>query len=147
VSPESPPIPAHRACELCTSDGGRVLLRRRWYRVVLVDDPGYPGFCRLIVDDHVAEMSDLPSERRRELMDAVFVVEEEVRRATGADKMNLASLGNMTPHLHWHVIPRWRDDARFPDPIWGPPRRSAPPRPWSEAATTGLAAALARRLE
>jgi diadenosine tetraphosphate (Ap4A) HIT family hydrolase len=44
--------------------------------------------------------------------------------------MNLASLGNMTPHLHWHVIPRWRDDRHFPGPIWGSPQRDTrPPRP------------------
>jgi diadenosine tetraphosphate (Ap4A) HIT family hydrolase len=35
------------------------------------------------------------------------------------DKINLASFGNVVPHLHWHVIPRFEDDAHFPAPIWG----------------------------
>jgi len=39
------------------------------------------------------------------------------------DKINLASLGNQVPHLHWHVIPRFADDAHFPDPIWAAARR------------------------
>jgi diadenosine tetraphosphate (Ap4A) HIT family hydrolase len=39
------------------------------------------------------------------------------------DKINLASLGNMTPHLHWHVIPRFKQDKHFPQPIWGVPQR------------------------
>jgi diadenosine tetraphosphate (Ap4A) HIT family hydrolase len=39
-------------------------------------------------------------------------------------KINLASFGNMTPHLHWHVIPRWADDAHFPQPVWGPRQRA-----------------------
>jgi len=39
-------------------------------------------------------------------------------------KMNVASLGNMTPHLHWHLIPRYADDAHFPGPIWSERRRS-----------------------
>ena len=38
------------------------------------------------------------------------------------DKVNLAALGNMVPHLHWHVIPRWRGDRHFPDAIWAAPR-------------------------
>jgi hypothetical protein len=36
----------------------------------------------------------------------------------GPGKVNVASLGNMTPHLHWHVIPRFADDAHFPNPVW-----------------------------
>jgi diadenosine tetraphosphate (Ap4A) HIT family hydrolase len=39
--------------------------------------------------------------------------------------MNLASLGNMTPHVHWHVIPRFRDDRHFPTPVWAVPQRVA----------------------
>jgi diadenosine tetraphosphate (Ap4A) HIT family hydrolase len=27
------------------------------------------------------------------------------------------------PHLHWHVIPRFADDAHFPDPVWASRRR------------------------
>jgi hypothetical protein len=37
----------------------------------------------------------------------------------GAEKVNLASLGNQVPHLHWHVIPRFKDDPHFPFAIWG----------------------------
>jgi diadenosine tetraphosphate (Ap4A) HIT family hydrolase len=39
------------------------------------------------------------------------------------DKINLACLGNVVPHLHWHVIPRWRDDSHFPAPIWAAAKR------------------------
>ena len=34
------------------------------------------------------------------------------------DKINLACLGNLTPHIHWHVIPRFYDDNHFPGSIW-----------------------------
>ena len=43
------------------------------------------------------------------------------------DKINLASFGNMVPHLHWHVIPRFKDDMHFPNPIWGQVERSINP--------------------
>ncbi|MEI4902545.1 HIT domain-containing protein, partial [Klebsiella pneumoniae] len=51
-----------------------------------------------------------------------------LRSLYSPDKVNLASLGNVVPHLHWHVIARFRDDAHFPDPIWSVPRREGVPR-------------------
>jgi len=91
--------------------------------VVRVDDADYPGFCRVIWHAHVREMSDLPPADARHLMDTVLCVEQLVRQLTGADKINLASFGNVVPHLHWHIIPRWTDDKHFPQPIWGTPQR------------------------
>jgi diadenosine tetraphosphate (Ap4A) HIT family hydrolase len=58
-------------------------------------------------------------------MEVVFVVESAVRQKLQPDKINLASLGNLVPHLHWHVIPRWRGDRHFPNPIWGEMQREA----------------------
>lgn len=97
--------------------------------MVLVDDPHYPGFCRVILNRHIAEMTDLNENERQRLMKIVFVVEAAVREALRPDKINLASLGNMTPHLHWHVIPRFADDRHFPNPIWGEAKREKPVNP------------------
>ena len=113
------------SCEFCESPGGAVLWQDDFCRVVRADEPRYPGFCRVILGRHAREMTDLTPEERARLMEVVFVVEETVREAMSPDKMNVASLGNMTPHVHWHVIPRFRDDAHFPTPIWGPPQREA----------------------
>ena len=44
------------------------------------------------------------------------------------DKMNLASLGNLVPHLHWHVIPRFENDPHLSAAIWAAPATSAQPR-------------------
>jgi diadenosine tetraphosphate (Ap4A) HIT family hydrolase len=112
-------------CELCDNTGGEVLWQDELCRVVLVEDRDYPGFCRVIWAKHVKEMTDLPEAQRRHLMDVVFVVESAVRHKLQPDKINLASLGNLTPHLHWHVIPRWRGDRNFPDSIWGEMQRDA----------------------
>lgn len=113
------------ACELCSVPGGAVLWQSVDCRVVRVDDRHYPGFCRVIWNEHVREMSDLPPERRQYLMNVVFAVEAVVRQLFTPDKINLASFGNMVPHVHWHVIPRWTDDRHFPEPIWGQVRREA----------------------
>lgn len=110
-------------CPLCHPDRETVLWQDHAARVVLVDDPLYPGFCRVIWQTHVAEMTDLAPAQRRHLMALVLGVETVLRQALQPAKINLASLGNQVPHLHWHVIPRFADDATFPDAIWATPRR------------------------
>jgi diadenosine tetraphosphate (Ap4A) HIT family hydrolase len=89
----------------------------------MVDDADYPGFCRVIWNTHVAEMTDLHAVEQGRLLAVVLATEAALRRLMEPDKVNLASLGNVVPHLHWHVIPRFRDDSHFPDPVWAPPRR------------------------
>lgn len=121
---------ANGVCELCHQSGGRILWQDGECRVVRVDDLDYPGFCRVVWERHVPEMTDLTAGERRHLMDVVYAVEAALRRHCAPDKINLASFGNMTPHLHWHVIPRWHDDRHFPNPVWGAPQREGrPPRP------------------
>lgn len=114
-------------CELCEQDGGEVVYRNEKLRVVLVDDANYPGFCRVIWNDHVKEMTDLSAEDRTFFMRIVWQVEAAVRAVMQPDKMNIACLGNVVPHLHWHVIPRYVDDAHFPSPVWADAKRTPAP--------------------
>ncbi len=118
-------------CELCESPGGEVVWESDLCRVVLVGEPDYPGFCRVILQRHLREMTDLPKPERVQLMNVLFAVETAIRSLCQPDKINLASLGNLTPHVHWHLIPRWRDDRHFPLPVWATPQRvtSAQHRP------------------
>ncbi|WP_295762412.1 HIT family protein [Undibacterium sp.] len=106
------------ACELCAAAGGELLHATEKWRVVLVDDANYPGFCRVIWNAHVKEMTDLSVSERNELMAAVWIVEQAVRDVMLPLKINLASFGNMVPHMHWHIIPRYAEDAHFPHPVW-----------------------------
>jgi diadenosine tetraphosphate (Ap4A) HIT family hydrolase len=114
---------AHTVCELCSQDGGEVVHSNPKLRVVLVDDAHYPGFCRVIWNEHVKEMTDLSPVDRIVFMNTVWQVEAAVCEVMHPDKINLASLGNMTPHLHWHIIPRYIDDAHFPAPVWADSKR------------------------
>lgn len=115
------------SCELCANDGGEVVLRTDLLRIVLVADPDYPGFCRVIVNAHVKEMTDLDPPTLARVMAAVYTVEDAIRAVMKPHKVNVASLGNVTPHLHWHVVPRFVDDAHFPKPIWGERQRDTAP--------------------
>jgi len=95
-------------------------------RVILVNDSDLPGFCRVIWNHHIAEMTDLSHGAREHLMALVFVVEEAIRNVMHPDKINIATLGNMVPHIHWHVIPRYRDDVFFPGSAWSQKIQQAP---------------------
>ena len=109
-------------CVLCKEDlkpeEGQLIWRGDDCRVILVNDPDLPGFCRVIWNRHVSEMTELSYGEREHLMALVFAVEEAVRHVMHPDKVNIAALGNMVPHIHWHVIPRYKDDAFFPGSIW-----------------------------
>jgi diadenosine tetraphosphate (Ap4A) HIT family hydrolase len=96
------------------------------FAVILVDDANYPGFARVIWKDHVREASDLADADRLLLNDAVYRLELAVREVMQPLKVNVASLGNVVPHLHWHVIPRYADDAHFPAPVWAQAARATP---------------------
>lgn len=104
-------------CPLCTAAGGELIWQNDFARVIFVLENGYPIF-RVVVQNHVVEMTDLAINERSQLMQLVCKVETAVRAHLQPDKINLASLGNMVPHLHWHIIPRWIDDPHFPAPIW-----------------------------
>jgi len=106
------------ACVFCDSVGGELLWQDDFCRVVLVDDPNYVGFCRVILNEHIKEMTDLIEAERIKVMQMTFVVEQVLRDVLKPTKINLASLGNKTPHIHWHVIPRFENDVHFPEAIW-----------------------------
>lgn len=131
-------------CPLCHAENENVLWQNENLRIIAAAEANVPAVCRVIWHGHTAEMSDLPPDARAELMDAVWRTEAAMRAVLNPDKINLASLGNMVPHLHWHVIARFRDDACFPAPVWAKPQRSASfklPENWIEAVKAHLAAA------
>jgi diadenosine tetraphosphate (Ap4A) HIT family hydrolase len=113
-------------CPLCDEAGGELVWQDARLRVIVAHEPDYPGFCRVIWRDHVAEMSDLAAEDAEHVMRTVLRVERVLREVMAPAKINLAALGNQVPHLHWHVIPRYADDAHFPSPVWAPKRRTVP---------------------
>lgn len=114
-------------CVFCETLGGEVLWQDDFCRVVLVEDEHYLGFCRVILQQHVKEMTDLTHEARMRLMQVVFLVERVLIDLLQPEKINLASLGNKTPHIHWHVIPRFKADAHFPETVWSQVQRENKP--------------------
>lgn len=138
---------AMKYCELCDGNNGDVVFTGQHWRVLLVDDANYPGFCRVVWHAHVKEMTDLSKAERDDFMDTVWKVEQVIRDIMQPDKINLASFGNMVPHLHWHIIPRYIDDAHFPNPVWAAAKTDLPDVGARKALLPELRAALLKRLQ
>jgi diadenosine tetraphosphate (Ap4A) HIT family hydrolase len=89
--------------------------------VMLNRDQFFPGYCFVFTRSHVTELFHLDQATR------VAVIEEVNRVATSLNdvflptKINYELLGNMVPHMHWHVIPRFTTDPLWPRPIWSEP--------------------------
>ena len=105
-------------CALCSSHKYPIIWANDLFRIVLINDQNYRGYCRVDLINHIKEMSDLDEAIRNEFMGVIFQMEKIVKEYLQPDKINLASLGNITPHLHWHIIPRYLSDNHFPDSIW-----------------------------
>ena len=110
-------------CPLCTTDGGALIWRGDKLRVIRAAEEGFPAFYRVVWTNHAAEFSDLSATDRALCMDAVAVVERVLREQLSPTKINLAALGNMVAHLHWHVIARFDWDSHFPAPVWAVAQR------------------------
>jgi diadenosine tetraphosphate (Ap4A) HIT family hydrolase len=106
-------------CIFCEEAGGEILWEDDFCRAVWAYEADYPGLCRVVWDRHVKEMTDLDPDGRNQMMRVVFAVEQALIQVLGPEKVNLASLGNQVAHLHWHVIPRFKNDPHFPFAIWG----------------------------
>ncbi len=111
-------------CVLCSSQKYPIIWTNDLLRIVLINDQNYRGYCRVDLINHIKEMSDLDETTRNEFMGVIFQMEKIIKEYLQPDKINLASLGNITPHLHWHVIPRYLSDNHFPDSIWSEKKRN-----------------------
>ncbi len=139
-------------CALCvatTSEviSSQILWQDDFCRVVLLNDTDYPGYCRVELMAHIKEITDLPIQQRNQLMKVVFVVEQAIRDVLQPEKINLASLGNKTPHLHWHIVPRFKDDKHFPNSHWGEAMRENTYSALNEETKTKLKTAITLHLK
>ena len=127
-TPPLSPAPAPTACPICSGPAGRVVWRCAAWRVVHADSSAeehFPAFYRLISNTHYTEWSDLPEPLRQEGMAILSCIEWCIRQHFQPHKMNLATLGNVVPHVHWHIIARYAWDSHFPAPVWAAPQRDA----------------------
>ncbi len=88
-------------------------------RLLLSKDANYPWFILVPRRAEVSELFDLDEADQRQLWEETTALAEALKDAFAADKMNVATLGNVVSQLHMHVIVRRHGDAAWPAPVWG----------------------------
>jgi diadenosine tetraphosphate (Ap4A) HIT family hydrolase len=79
----------------------------------------YRGHCQLIFDSrHVSRPDQLSPDEWGMFCADLHRAESVIMQTVHADHVNVESLGNVVPHLHWHIIPRYRNDPRWGAPVW-----------------------------
>ncbi len=94
---------------------------------LLGDNQGCPGWCVLILKDHHEHLAALPIPRQARIFEDVAKIANAIRKVFGPLRINYECLGNVAPHIHWHIIPRHADDPTPRAPVWG----------WSESQLRG----------
>jgi diadenosine tetraphosphate (Ap4A) HIT family hydrolase len=78
----------------------------------------YQGYCILVYRVHATELNQLNDEDRLNYLDEMCLTARAIELGFQPRKMNYEMLGNQTPHMHWHLIPRYRHDPAPADAIW-----------------------------
>jgi diadenosine tetraphosphate (Ap4A) HIT family hydrolase len=95
----------------------------------LHEDQFFPGWTVLVFKRHATELTQLTAKERSELIEEVTTVAQAVAAVFQPVKLNYALLGNQLPHIHWHVVPRLREDPAPLEAIWSvkhEPKRLSP---------------------
>jgi len=108
-------------CSMCTKWDDEPDLRiaeLEQCRVLLNRDQFFPGYTFVFTRNHMTELFHLDRERRIAVMEEVTAVASALNTVFKPDKINYELIGNMVPHMHWHLVPRFRDDPLWPRTIW-----------------------------
>ncbi len=88
-------------------------------RLLLMNDSNYPWLILVPRMVDLIELTDLSFEDQIEVLREINLVGKILQQNFGAEKLNIAALGNVVSQLHIHVIARKKNDATFPKPVWG----------------------------
>lgn len=80
---------------------------------------------KIFTQRRVKEFSGCTLEEKTEIFRIIDITERFMLEYFNADKINIASFGNLLPHVHWHVMSRFETDSYYPEPVWGVKKREA----------------------
>ena len=111
-------------CPMCTKwpDEPDLRIKELDHCFVLLNrDQYFPGYTFVFTKNHVTELFHLDRQVRAEVLEEVNLVAAALYNLFRPAKMNYELLGNMVPHMHWHLVPRFASDPLWPRPIWSAP--------------------------
>ena len=80
---------------------------------------------KIFTIENIKEFSQCNNETKQEIFKYLDIIEKEMLDYFKPDKINIASFGNYVPHVHFHVMARFKEDSYFPEPMWGKTHREA----------------------
>lgn len=124
--PESEAEPLREGCEICSritqirrgEFSGLIAELHETY-AILGENQGYRGWCVLYLKGHREHLSELDVARQCRIFGEVALVARAIREIVNPRRINYECLGNVVPHIHWHIIPRHADDPEPTKPVWG----------------------------
>lgn len=108
-------------CQICSrwdTDADLRIAELDHSYLILNRDQFFPGYTLLFTKEHATELFHLDREVRTGLMEEVSRVAKALYDAFSPTKINYELLGNMVPHIHWHIVPRFASEPLWPRPIW-----------------------------
>ncbi|MDX4060018.1 HIT family protein [Aliarcobacter skirrowii] len=80
---------------------------------------------KIFTNKNLKEFSDCDLNTKQEIWKYLDIIEKAMINYYKPDKINIASFGNYVPHVHFHIMARFKDDSFFPEPMWGVKQREA----------------------
>lgn len=114
------------SCTMChrwDADADLQIVEFKHSYLILNRDQFFPGYCLLFAKQHVTELFHLEQGVRQGMLEEVSSTAAVLAQLFKADKINYELLGNMVPHIHWHLVPRYTTDQLWPRPIWSEPHQ------------------------
>jgi len=93
--------------------------------VIVEIEPSEIPWVKVFTQRKIKEFSECTATEKTEIFRIIDIVEKSMLYYFDADKINIASFGNLLPHVHWHVMARFEGDSYFPEPMWGTQQRES----------------------
>ncbi|WP_321468041.1 HIT family protein [Halarcobacter sp.] len=94
------------------------------YINVQIEESEIP-WLKIFTNDNYKELSQCPSEIKQEIFNILDIIEKKMIAYYNPEKINIASFGNYVPHVHFHIMARFKEDSYFPEPMWGKKQRES----------------------
>lgn len=88
-------------------------------------EPSEIPWLKIFTIDNIKEFSQCDEKTKLEILKYLDLIEKEMLSYFKCDKINIASFGNYVPHVHFHIMARFKEDSYFPEPMWGKKQREA----------------------
>ena len=106
------------SCKLCKTKDEKIVWQDKFCRFIIAKEKNFYKAHRLIWNEHISELSFLSKKDLNHFFSQLIKAEKYIIEKLQPHKINIASFGNLVPHLHWHIIPRWKTDPWWPNTIW-----------------------------